>query len=71
MIEQVERFPRIRDHAVFFGDPYDLSAVRVGADLPNARDWAADRFASVGAVSGGVASESAVDRVADRLIELL
>lgn len=71
MIEHVERYPRIRDDAVFLGDLEDLSDQPLGAELPNARDWATDRFAFVGAISGAATGKRAVDRVADRLVQLL
>ncbi len=71
MIEHVERYPRIRDDAVFLGDLEDLSNQPLGGDLPNARDWASDRFAFVGAISGPATGERAVNRIADRLVQLL
>lgn len=70
MIEQVERYPHIRDDAIYFGNLDDLSGQSLGAELPNARDWASDRFAFVGA-SGPTMAEEAADRVAARLVQLL
>ena len=35
MIEQVERFPRIRDRAIFVGDPDDIVPDDFGPDLPD------------------------------------
>ena len=39
MIEHVERFPRVRDRAVFVGDPDDIVPDRFGADMPVIREW--------------------------------
>lgn len=66
MLEQVERYPRIRDRALFIGAPGDLPPVTFGADLPDIRTWAAERFAFTGPVADGGA-----ERAAARLAELL
>jgi pimeloyl-ACP methyl ester carboxylesterase len=39
MIEQVERFPRVRDRAIFIGRPQDVVPGRFGAGLPEIRPW--------------------------------
>ena len=39
MIEHVERFPRIRDRAIFVGDPDDIVPDDFGPGLPRIRDW--------------------------------
>ncbi|HKW59889.1 MAG TPA: alpha/beta fold hydrolase, partial [Candidatus Dormibacteraeota bacterium] len=39
MIEQVERFPRVRDRAIFIGRPEDIVPDRFGPALPLIRDW--------------------------------
>ena len=39
MIEHVERFPRIRDRAIFVGDPDDIVPDDFGPGLPSIRDW--------------------------------
>jgi pimeloyl-ACP methyl ester carboxylesterase/predicted glycosyltransferase len=39
MIEQIERFPRVRDRAIFVGDPPDIVAGTFGPDLPEIRSW--------------------------------
>ena len=66
MLEQVERYPRIRDRALFIGDLGDLPNASFGADLPDIRTWAADRFTFSGPVADG-----GVDLAASRLAELL
>jgi pimeloyl-ACP methyl ester carboxylesterase/predicted glycosyltransferase len=39
MIEQVERFPRIRDRAIFVGEPADIVGGSFGPGLPEIRAW--------------------------------
>ncbi len=39
MIEQVERYPRVRDRAIFVGDPADAVEERFGPGLPGIREW--------------------------------
>jgi predicted glycosyltransferase len=52
MIEHVERFPRIRDAAVFVGDPDDIVPDTFGPDLPGIRDWTERHYAFSGYVTG-------------------
>ncbi len=66
MVEQIERYPRIRDRAVFLGAPTDLPNDPLGADLPRARDWAQDNL-----TFSGPADQDGVTRTADLLAELL
>jgi predicted glycosyltransferase len=44
MLEQVERFPRVRDVSLFIGNPDDIVPVRFGPELPCIRDWTAQHF---------------------------
>jgi pimeloyl-ACP methyl ester carboxylesterase/predicted glycosyltransferase len=39
MIEQVARFPRVRDLALFVGNPADVVPDRFGPNLPEIREW--------------------------------
>ncbi len=66
MLEQIERYPRVRDRALFWGEPEDLPDAAFGADLPRIRDWAMDRFTFTRSRAGGAAG-----RVADVLADLL
>ena len=50
MIEQVERYPRVRDIALFLGEPEDVIARPFGPNLPSMPDWVAQRFAFPGYV---------------------
>lgn len=50
MIRQVQRYKRIRDHALYIGDYDDLLPERFGHDLPLIPDWAREYFTAVGYV---------------------
>ena len=52
MIEQVARFPRIRDRAIFVGDPDDIVPDDFGPGLPSIREWTEDHYAFAGYVTG-------------------
>jgi pimeloyl-ACP methyl ester carboxylesterase len=52
MIEHIERFPRIRDRAIFVGDPEDVIGERFGPGLPAIRDWTEGRYDFPGYVTG-------------------
>jgi predicted glycosyltransferase len=52
MIEQVARFPRVRDLAVFVGDPDDIAPVDFGPGLPRVRAWVEQHYGFAGYVGG-------------------
>ena len=52
MIEHVERFPRIRDRAIFVGEPDDIVPDDFGPGMPNIRDWTEQHYAFSGYVTG-------------------
>jgi len=52
MIGQVERFPRVRDLALFVGSPDDVVPHRFGDDLPAIRDWTEAHYRFPGYVTG-------------------
>jgi pimeloyl-ACP methyl ester carboxylesterase/predicted glycosyltransferase len=52
MIEHVERFPYVRDVAIFIGDADDIVPDRFGPGLPSIRDWTRDHFDFAGFVTG-------------------
>ncbi len=52
MIEQVERFPRVRDRAIFVGDPDDIVPDDFGPGLPTIRDWTERHYDFSGYVTG-------------------
>jgi predicted glycosyltransferase len=52
MIEHVERFPRMRDRAIFVGVPDDIVPDDFGPGLPFIRDWTERHFSFSGYITG-------------------
>jgi predicted glycosyltransferase len=52
MIELVERFPRIRDRAIFVGEPDDIVPDDFGPGLPPIRDWTERHYDFSGYITG-------------------
>jgi len=52
MIAHIARTPRVRDRAVFVGDPDDVVPDRFGPDLPAIRDWTQAHYQFAGYVTG-------------------
>ncbi len=52
MIEHIERFPRIRDRAIFIGDPADIVPDGFGPNLPRIREWVEAHYDFSGYVTG-------------------
>ena len=52
MIEHVERFPRIRDRAIFVGNPDDTVPDDFGPGMPSIREWTERHYAFSGYVTG-------------------
>lgn len=52
MVEQVARFPALRDRSLFVGNAEDIVADSLGPGLPSIRDWTEDNFDFVGYVMG-------------------
>jgi predicted glycosyltransferase len=59
MIEHIARFPRVRDRALFIGDPADVVPDSFGPGLPQIADWTGEHFEFSGYVTGFDASELA------------
>jgi predicted glycosyltransferase len=57
MLEHIARYPRIRDRALFVGNPDDIVCGRFGPDLPLIREWTEEHYAFPGYVTGFDASE--------------
>lgn len=51
MLEQVTRYPRVRDRAIYIGDYADLVPERFGPGLPLISDWARGHFSAVGYIT--------------------
>ena len=52
MIEHIARFPRVRDRAIFVGDPEDIVPDAFGPGLPLIRDWTEGHYDFAGYVTG-------------------
>jgi pimeloyl-ACP methyl ester carboxylesterase/predicted glycosyltransferase len=52
MIEHIDRYPRVRDRAVFVGNPDDVVPDPFGPALPRIRDWTAAHYDFAGYVTG-------------------
>ncbi len=52
MIEHIARHPRIRDRAIFVGDPDDIVADAFGPGLPLIRDWTRQHYDFAGYITG-------------------
>ncbi len=52
MIEHIARFPRLRDRAIFIGNPEDVVPDAFGPDLPAIRDWTEQHYDFPGYVTG-------------------
>jgi pimeloyl-ACP methyl ester carboxylesterase/predicted glycosyltransferase len=52
MIEHIERYPRLRDRAIFVGDPDDIVPETFGDGLPQIRAWTEEHFDFCGYVTG-------------------
>ena len=52
MIEQIVRFPRVRDRAIFVGDPDDIVPGAFGPGLPLIREWTERHYDFAGYVTG-------------------
>ncbi len=51
-IEHVERYPSIRDRAIFVGDPQDVVPQTFGPGLPRIREWTQRHYSFVGYIPG-------------------
>ena len=52
MIEHIERFPRLRDRAIFVGAPDDIVPDTFGDDLPEIRAWTERHYDFSGYITG-------------------
>ena len=52
MIEHIDRYPRLRDRAIFVGDPDDIVPDHFGPDLPAIRGWTEQHYDFSGYVTG-------------------
>ncbi len=52
MIEHVERYPRLRDRAIFVGNPPDIVPEAFGPNLPEIRAWTEQHYDFCGYITG-------------------
>jgi len=52
MIQHIARYPRVRDHAIFVGNPDDIVPDAFGPQLPLIGDWTREHYAFAGYVTG-------------------
>ena len=52
MIEHIERFPRLRDRAIFVGNPEDIVPDSFGPELPAIRAWTEAHYDFSGYITG-------------------
>jgi pimeloyl-ACP methyl ester carboxylesterase len=52
MVEQIARFPRLRDRSIFVGNPDDIVPDRLGPELPLIREWTERHYDFAGYVTG-------------------
>ena len=52
MIEHIARYPRVRDRAIFVGDPEDIVPNTFGPGLPLIRDWTQQHYDFAGYITG-------------------
>jgi hypothetical protein len=52
MIEHIARFPRVRDRAIFVGDPGDIVPGAFGPGLPPIRGWTEQHYDFAGYITG-------------------
>ncbi len=52
MIDHIDRYPRIRDRAIFVGDPDDIVPHAFGPGLPLIRDWTKQHYDFAGYITG-------------------
>jgi pimeloyl-ACP methyl ester carboxylesterase/predicted glycosyltransferase len=52
MIEQIARYPRVRDRSIFVGDPEDIVPGTFGPALPSIREWTERHYSFCGYITG-------------------
>jgi len=68
MLEQVARYRRVRDRALYVGDVEDLVPERFGPGLPEIPAWAREHFTAVGYIPPQVRADGGVPVAHDPLV---
>jgi pimeloyl-ACP methyl ester carboxylesterase/predicted glycosyltransferase len=71
MLAQRARYPRLRDHSLFVGDPADLTTATFGPGLPSIRDWTNQNFTFTGYITGTESPPLTRERLGYRTDRLL
>jgi pimeloyl-ACP methyl ester carboxylesterase/predicted glycosyltransferase len=66
MIEQRERYPRVRDRSIFVGNPADVVTGAFGVNLPDIREWTERNFDFCGYVLGAPWTDGSRDALRRR-----
>ncbi len=66
MVEHIDRLPRLRDRAIFVGDPDDVVPDALGPALPGIREWTERHYAFSGYITGFQPEVSAATRAETR-----
>ncbi|WBQ06944.1 alpha/beta hydrolase [Kribbella sp. CA-293567] len=71
MLEHRARYPRLRDHSLFVGDPADVTTTEFGPGLPSIRDWTVANYTFTGYVTGSQPATRSRERLGYRGDQLL
>ncbi|NEA32159.1 alpha/beta fold hydrolase [Streptomyces sp. SID13031] len=71
MLEHRARYPRLRDHSLFVGDPEDIVTTTFGPDLPSIRDWATTNYTFTGYITSTPSAPQTRERLGYRTDRLL
>ena len=52
MIEQIARYPHVRDRSIFVGEPDDIVPGTFGPSLPSIREWTEQHYSFCGYITG-------------------
>jgi pimeloyl-ACP methyl ester carboxylesterase/predicted glycosyltransferase len=66
MLEHRARYPRLRDHSIFVGDPEDIVTTTFGPGLPSIRDWATTNYTFTGYITGSPSAPQTRERLGYR-----
>ncbi len=71
MLNHRARYPRLRDHSLFVGDPEDITTTTFGPGLPSIRDWTTANYTFTGYITGFPATRPSRERLGYRSDRLL
>jgi len=71
MLNHRARYPRLRDHSLFVGDPEDITTTTFGPGLPSIRDWTTTNYTFTGYITGFPPARPSRERLGYRSDRLL